>query len=459
MTPHTPRPGTVVVVGGSIAGLLAAAAVAPHTEQVVLLERDALPEHPGSRPGTPQAAHIHGLLASGRAAMERLLPGLTEDLVAHGALTGDIGDSGPWWLGGHRLVATQVGALRLLVSRPRLEAYLRARVRDLPNVTVRERTDVRGLVSSRPRTVTGVLTRDLDDPAAAPRSLTADLVVDATGRPGRAARWFADHGWDTPAEERVVIGVRYRTVHVEHREGDLGGARIVISAATPGAPRGGAALRQEDGTWVVTVAGYLEEEPPDDLEGLRAYAAGLVAPEIGALLDRELLDSPLPYRFAHGVRRKVEDVALPQGYAVLGDAICSFNPIFGQGMSVAALQAVALGEALASVDGADRLTAALGRYHRAATHYVDQAWALAVGADLQIPGVQGQRPRGAAAVAAYVGRAQRVAEHDPVVAQAMIRVTALLDPPQALMRPRVLSHVLRDGRPRRRRPRSPAAVR
>lgn len=451
MDPHTPRLRTVVVLGGSIAGLLAAAAAAPHTSRVVVVERDALPDQPGPRPGTPQARHIHGLLASGRAAMERLVPGLTEDLLAQGALTGDIGTSGPWWLGGHRVLQTPVDAQGLLVSRPLLEAYLRARVRDLPNVTVLDRTDARALESARPGTVTGVLTQDLDDPTAAPESLAADLVVDATGRPGRASTWFAEHGWAVPTEERVVIGVRYRTMHVPHREGDLDDAKVVISAATPGTPRAAAALRQEDGTWVVTVAGYLEEEPPAEREGLHAFAAGLVAPEIGVLLERELLDTPLAYRFPHGVRRRVEDVALPQGYAVLGDAISSFNPIFGQGMSVAALQAVALGEELASAEGAAGLVAALGRYHHAAAQHVDHAWTLATGADLQIPGVQGRRPRGHAAVAAYVSRAQRAAEHDPVVARALLRVTALLDPPQALMRPRIASRVLR-GAPRRTKP-------
>lgn len=442
MDPHIPRLGTVVVLGGSIAGLLAAAAAAPHTRRVVVVERDALPGQPGPRPGTPQAVHVHGLLAAGRAAMEQLVPGLTEDLLAHGALSGDIGTSGPWWIGGHRVLSTPVDAQGLLVSRPLLKAYLRARVRDLPNVAVLDRTDARGLLATQPGVVTGVLVQDLADPTAAAEALDADLVVDATGRPGRASRWFTQHGWALPAEERVVIGVRYRTVHVRHHEGDLDDASVVISAATPTCPRAAAALRQEDGTWVVTVAGYLEHPPPADLDELRLFAGGVVAPEIDVLLDRELFGAPETYRFPHGVRRRVERTTLPHGYAVLGDAICSFNPIFGQGMSVAALQAVALGQALGSAEGEDDLILALGRYHRAAATYVDHAWTLGVGADLQIPGVEGARPRGHAAISAYVRRAQRAAERDPVVARALLRVTSLLDPPQALMHPKVMVRVL-----------------
>lgn len=438
MDAHTPRAGTVVVLGGSIAGLLAAAAAAPHTRRVVVVERDALPGPPGPRPGTPQAVYVHGLLASGRAAMEQLVPGLTEDLVAQGALTGDIGSNGPWWIGGHRVLSSPVDAQGLLVSRPLLEAYLRARVRDLPNVTVLDGTDARGLLATRPGVVTGVLVQDLADRTAAAETLDADLVVDATGRPGRASRWFTEHGWPVPGEERVVLGVRYRTVHVRHHDGDLDDASVVISAATAARPRAAAALRQEDGTWVVT----LEHEPPADLAGLRLFAAGVVAPEIGVLLDRELLGAPTAYRFPHGVRRRVEETALPHRYAVLGDAICSFNPIFGQGMSVAALQAVALERALGSAEGEDGLGAALGGYHRVAATFVDHAWTLGVGADLQIPGVEGTRPRGHAVISAYVRRAQRVAERDPVVARTLIRVTALLDPPQALMHPQVMVRVL-----------------
>jgi 2-polyprenyl-6-methoxyphenol hydroxylase-like FAD-dependent oxidoreductase len=245
------------------------------------------------------------------------------------------------------------------------------------------------------------------------------------------------------------VGVRYRTVHVRHQDGDLDGALVVISAATPRVPRAGAALRQEDGTWIVTLAGYLEEQPPDDADGLRRFASTVVAPEIGALLDRDLVDAPVGYRFPHAVRRRVEDVTLPQGYAVLGDAISSFNPIFGQGISVAALQAVALGDALGSAAADGGTERVLRRYHQEATRYVDHAWAIATGADLQIPGVVGHRPRGHAAVAAYMRRVQRVAERDPAVAREMIRVAALLDPPPALMRPKVASHVLRAGTPGR----------
>lgn len=440
-SPDPAHLSTVVVLGGSVAGLLAAAASARHTDRVVVVERDELPTRPGARPGTPQTLHTHGILASGREAMEQLLPGLTADLVAQGALTGDVGTDGIWHLGGHRVARVAAGGAGLLVSRVLLEGYLRARVRGLHNVMVLDSTDIRELVADRPGVVTGVLLADRGDPTAPEEFLDADLVVDATGRPGRARRWFAGHGWSVPEEERVVVGIRYVTVHVPHREGDLDGARVVISGATPTCSRSAAALRQENGTWTVTVAGYLDDEPPLDAAGLRGYAATVVAPEVADLLDRELVDEPLAYRFPHSVRRHVNRAHLPEGYAVLGDAICSLNPVFGQGMSVAALQAVALGDALAGA-GSAGVTTSLRTYHRDAVALAAGAWSMVAGSDLQITGVEGRKPAGHTAIAAWVARVQTAAAHDPVVARALIRVTSLLDPPESLMRPRMMLRVL-----------------
>lgn len=441
MSTHGSQLETTFVVGGSVAGLLAAAAAASHTKRVVLVERDPLPPDPGTRPGTPQAGQIHGLLASGREAMETLLPGLTDDLVDQGGRVGDIGTDVRWHLGGHRVAARPVGAVGLAVSRPLLEAYVRARVRDLPNVTILERVHARALLWDRHGAVTGVRVQHLDEPTRGEESLSADVVVDATGRPGRASGWFTKQGWPVPHEERILIGVRYTTVHVPHREGDLDGAAAVIVSASPTNPRPAAAVRQEDHTWIVGVGGYLEQQPPTDPDALRAFARGLAAPEIAELLGRELLHPARTYRFAHSVRRRIERVRLPKGYAVLGDAICSFNPVFGQGMSVAAMQAISLGEALGSVDASEGLRAALGRYHRQAVARVDQAWKLVLSSDLQIPGVVGRRPPGHTAVSAYLGRVQSTATRDPVVARTLLRVTALLQPPQTLFRPTVVTRV------------------
>jgi flavin-dependent dehydrogenase len=307
---------------------------------------------------------------------------------------------------------------------------------------VRDHVDVLGLDADRAaRRVRGVrwAPRGRD---AAPDATAADLVVDASGRTGRAAGWFRELGWAPPEEEEVEVDLRYATTHLAAEDDDLAGTVAVVCAATPATSRGGVAIRQEDGTWVVTLFGFAGERPPLDADGFRAFARTLPAPELAALLDsRALLEPPRPFRFAACRRRRFERLrAAPQGYLVIGDALCSFDPTFGQGMSVAALEAEALRAALDG--GAEGLPQ---RYHRAAAGLADRAWSLVVGADLQIPGVRGDRPTGHAALSRYVGRVHRAAHRDPVVAAALLRVTNLVDPPTSLMAPPVARRVLTGG--------------
>lgn len=431
----SPALDTAVVVGGSIAGLLAAAAVAPHATRVVVLDRDELPTGPVGRPNTPQARHSHGLLASGRAAIERLLPGFTDRVVADGGLTdGDLGRAGWWWIGGGRVSDCDLGVRGIAASRAEFEHVVREQVRGLPTVEILDGSDVCGLQGDAAR-VTGVDVRRPDDRS---RVIAADLVVDASGRSGRAARWLPGIGALPPIEERITVGVRYVTTHVPARPDDLGGRLFLVAAATPAVPRGGVALRQEDGSWTVTLFSYLDEPVPLDPDGLIAFARSLVTPELAALLDdREHLHPAWGYRFPDCRRRRFP--TQPDGFVAIGDALCSFDPTFGQGMSVAALQADALRSEL------DR-TASTAGYPAAADRIADQAWDLMAGAVGALPGVQVPPvPAARRWVGRYVRRLQRVARHDPVVAAALLRVTGLLDAPPSLLTPRVMSRVLRPG--------------
>jgi 2-polyprenyl-6-methoxyphenol hydroxylase-like FAD-dependent oxidoreductase len=433
---------TAVVIGGSMAGLLAAAALSPTMDRVVVVERDTLPAGPELRRGTPQAWHAHGVLAAGRDAMESLLPGLTHQLIERGATSeGDIGSNTRWWIGGGLLAPTEVGSNGVAVSRVVLEATVRERVRALPNVVISDAVDVLGLLVSG-RRLTGVRVLGREDGAVA-EGIAADLVVDATGRSGRAATWLHDLGYVAPAEEEVHVGIRYASGRFPARPGDNGGLSVIVQSATPSSPRGAAAIREDDGTWVVLLYGYLDDAPPIDLDGFRAFARSLVSIDVAPLVaDRDPLGRIRPYHFPASRRRRFERLArLPEGYVAIGDAICSFNPAFGQGMSVAALEALALrGEVAGGLMGVGQ------RFHRRAASIVDGAWDVVVGADLQISGVRGSRPPGHTLISRYVHRAQLVARHDPVVATRVLRITNLLAPPASLLAPRIAWRVLR--RPR-----------
>ncbi|MGY1743323.1 MULTISPECIES: FAD-dependent monooxygenase [unclassified Blastococcus] len=442
--------GRAVVVGAGMAGLLTARVLSESHARVTVLDRDRLPGTPVARRGVPQGRHPHGVLARGREVFDELFPGLTDELVARGATTGDMQADVRWYNDGHLLRQEPIGLRGIAVSRPLLEDRVRARVRALPGVEVREGADLADLVLDG-SSVTGVdVVRD-----GRREVLPADLVVDASGRGSHTPTWLAEHGWPAPAESRVVVDVRYTTWILPRRPGDLGGDLACVVGATAAAPRFGAALAMEGDRWQLAAGGYAGEAAPVELDAFREFLTRLPVPDLCELVaDREPLEAPRPYRFHSSVRRHYEKLdRCPRGLLVTGDALSSFNPVYGQGMTVAAVEALLLRRLVA--EGADPLARA---FWRGAARAVDAPWDIAAGADLRLPPVPGARPLRVRAVNAYVARVQAAAEVDGDVGAAFLRVANLIDPPPALMRPAVAVRALRAGRHRRRpgRPEAPA---
>ncbi len=426
----------IAIIGGSLGGLLAASACAPYADRVVVIEHDDLPDHPTHRRGTPQARHAHGLLMSGLGALESLLPGCAADMVAHGALCdGDMGRTGQWWIGGGMLAPTDVGERGVCASRLLLEHTVRERIRELPTVDLMDCAEVTGLTGSASR-VTGVrVARRGDGP---PTDISADLVIDASGRLGRTERWLADLGCAPIDHDIVSCGIRYATTHIQARTSDLDGQVYVVVAATPEKPFGAAAIRQEDGTWTITMGSYNDDPLPQDIAGIHAFTARLGVPAIDELLGRELLHPLTNFRFPESRRRMFHGPDLPTGYLPIGDAISSFNPMFGQGMSAAALEAVALRSVLQA--GAADIEA---DYLTQANVIVDRAWSLVALADRAIPGVADARvPRSEQLRYGYSRRVQRVAHSDPDVSRTLLLVTSLVEPVDVLLAPRIVCKAL-----------------
>jgi 2-polyprenyl-6-methoxyphenol hydroxylase-like FAD-dependent oxidoreductase len=431
-----------LVLGASMAGLAAAASLASRFDRVTVVERDQLPEGAAQRRGVPQGRHVHSLLAGGLLALERSLPGLTDDLTAAGAVTLDVSrhlrafsDGG--WL---RPPATSDQTF-VAASRPLLEAAVRHRCLALPNVVLRTGCDARGLATDGAGAVTGV--RLLPRRAGSSEEIAAaDLVVDASGRASRTPRWLEDLGYAAPHLERVDVGVRYATRLFRRRPTDLGGHLELFVGAIPSG-RGADAQAIEGDRWIVTLVGYLGDTPPPDLHGFRAYARSLEVADVADLVSHaEPLDDGATATFPAGQRHRYDLlVRFPQRLVVVGDAVCSFNPTYGQGMSVAALEAVDLGEVLDATGLQD-----IGRrcFTRSAAT-VEAAWELTVGNDLRLQGVVGTRTLLQRCGDRYGRRVGRVAHRDPLVSDAYLRVIGMLAPPTSLLRPTLAVRVLRPG--------------
>jgi 2-polyprenyl-6-methoxyphenol hydroxylase-like FAD-dependent oxidoreductase len=429
-----------IVLGGSIAGLLAARVLADAYDRVTVVDRDELVAGCTPRRGAPQGRHIHALLARGQQVLEELFPGLTAELVSHGAPIGDVLGDARLLFGGQRLARTEVGLVALSASRPLLEDRVRTRVRAVPGVRFTSPSDAVGLqYSPDRRRVTGVRVLRRAD-ASADEVIDADLVVDATGRGSRSPAWLHALGLGQPEVDRVRVDVGYVTRCYRLPPDSLAGDMACVHGAVPDRPRGGALVRLEGGVWMLTLFGVLGDHPPKDLDGFAAFARSLRFSDLhDGVGDARPVDGPAGYRFTANVRRRYERMRrLPEGFLVIGDALCSFNPIYGQGMTVAALQALTLRDELRP-----GIAPRSRRVQRALARATDVPWELAIGADLTLPGVDGRRTPRRRIAGAYVTRLQAAAERDPALARAFVRVTGLVDPPEALLRPAVALRVLR----------------
>lgn len=465
-SPQPERPATsplrpcldhAVVLGGSVAGLLAARVLSDHARRVTVFDRDR-PAGDAPRRGVPQGHHIHILLRAGLLALDELFPGLLDDMRRDPAvpkidLAGDLA----WRHLGHWKVRFGSEYESFPQTRPALEARLRRRVEALPNVTFHWQTEVEGLVfDAAGETVRGVEIRPASgggSSSGAARSVAADLVVDATGRGSRLPGWLSQAGFAAPREEVQEIGLTYTTAVFRRRAHGEDWQALYVSPRHPAGPEGaraGAMFPIGDDLWVTTLMGYGGEAAPTDLPGFLTYARSLAAPHV-----TEALESAEPageihrIRIPRQVRRRYEGLRrLPGGLLPLGDALCAFDPVFGQGMTAAALEARELARLLARrrlrSGAAKRLPRA---FLRRAARILDRPWSVVTGEAFRLPHLASRRPLPARLLHRYGERLAAVAAHDTAVAASFYRVMHLLDAPLALLHPRLVWRVLRGGGP------------
>lgn len=438
---HPKRPDRAVVVGGSMAGLLAAAALVPHFDRVTIVDRDRLPAGPEFRRGVPQSHHLHVLMPGGRQAIETLLPGFGSELLAEGAVPVDEALM-QFAAGWSRLFQPRPRHRVLSCSRPLVESVVRRRV--VPQVDLQEGVEVTGLLAEEGR-VRGVRLRPRGrEESQSDWSLAADLVVDASGRTSRAPEWLEGLGVGRPPETRIDAFLGYASrQYVMPSRSPIGQRAVMLMARAPHEPRVGYLFPIDGGRWMVTLAGAGREYPPTDESGFLEFARSLRDPVIHELIkDAEPLTPIRGHRHTANQRRHYERVRpWPEGLLVLGDAACAFNPVYGQGMSVAAQTAAALAGMLARRGYAPRSVRAM---QRCVAGCNSGAWLVATGEDLRYPTTEGARPGGRTRLMhRYLDRVLAAATRDELANAAWFDVMMLLQRPQSLFRPRVLASALR----------------
>jgi len=433
----------VVVIGASMAGLLTARVLADAADEVLVFDRDVLPDSAESRKGVPQGRHAHALLRAGELILEDLFPGLIQDLVGQGAQRLSWFADARWWqFDGYRSRLGDDDFEGTFLTRPFLEGSVRKRVAALTSVCIRPGVSVRGL-TGRDGRITGVV---IDD-RGVESTVAADLVVDASGRGSQAGTWLQALGYAAPPVEQVRIDMGYASRLLRREPGQLPDRTWLCTLGTPPkCKRLGVLFPVEGDRWLVTLAGFFGDHAPTDDVGFLAFAKSLPTDDIVSVLRLAApISAIVTHRLPSEQWRHFEKLRRPPaGCVTIGDGICSFNPIYGQGMSSAAQQAKALLRCVEK-EGLSSPTLPL-RFYKRAAKVVAIPWQIAAGGDFFYPETTGPRPPFVDILNGYLRKAITAAHHDPVVASAVARVQNLLAPPPSLLRPAVVLRAWRGAR-------------
>jgi len=432
---------------------MTARVLADFFERVTVLERDEIEDRPLARKSVPQANHLHGLLQGGQQVLSSLYPDFTNELRALGATRAVVGRDIVWHLPDGKAYNV-TGSLRApfdpgfdahCASRGLIEFLVRRRTVSLPNVTLESGVTVHELICTEGR-VRGA--RDENG-----RSFDAALVVDAGGRGSRSPRWLSAMGFPAPAATSIGVATAYSTANFRRPASFDAEPLIFVTGPAPTVSRRGYLITIENDTLLVSLIGRFGDYPPTDRPGFLQFANELHSPVIADIVrDGEQLTPFNHYRFPRSVQWHYESMAsFPEGLLVVGDAMCSFNPIYAQGMSVAALQVSALHELLS-----ERATQARGLDGIAASFFPRAAtinrtpWSLAAAFDFAYPQTTGDRPPGAEQEARYFAALDRLQRDDPDLQRLVTEVFHLVRPLSALrdepLRSRVVA-TLKAGAP------------
>ncbi len=443
-----------VVIGASMAGLLASRVLSEHFEQVTVIERDRLPQEVQARKGVPQGRHVHILLHRGASVMKELFPDLFPALIQDGSVPIDTVADFHWYNFGAWKARFPSGITFYCQSRPLLEGLVRERVAARSNVRFLDACEVVKLCANDDATrITGIEVRHRDGVQAEER-LSADLIVDASGRGSQTPHWLAALGYDTVEESTIKVDVGYATrIYRRPAHSNFDRSVLAVYSTPPAEKRAGVLAPIEDNRWIVTLIGWVKDYPPDDEASFLAFARSLPQPDLyEAIKDAEPLTPIAIHKFPANRRRHYERLSrFPEGFVALGDAVCSFNPVYGQGMSAAALEADILNTLLYKQQERHTrgdITGFSRRFQKKITPIVNTFWLLASSEDFRHPETQGKRPLGVNLLNSYARRVHELSTFDPQVTLLLYQVLQAIKPPTALFSPSMLAKVFFKRQPR-----------
>ncbi|GAC1307075.1 MAG: FAD-binding monooxygenase [Mucilaginibacter sp.] len=431
-----------IVLGGSFAGLMTAKALSTYYAQVTIIEKDTVHRYPESRKGQPHTKHLHGLLPCALNILNNYFPGLSEEINNNGGVVNDFGTSMSWFTHGGYKKNVFLDIQGVSLSRPLLEHLVRERVLSLPNVTLLDNTTAKAfLISDDRQKVTGVNIEDKQDKQFI--EFGADLIVDCMGRGSRTPQWLKEIGYAEVPKEEVKINVTYTTRLYKRDPGDARG-RLWI-ACTPQAPkeqRNGAVFPIEGNKWIVSVGGWHGEMAPTGEKDFLEFLKTLPNPNIYDIASTcEPLSDIIQYKYPLSVRRNYEKMRrFPSGFLVLGDAVSSFNPVYGQGISSVCLQAVELDKMISENVNEHKLAKT---YFKRTLKIKNKLGQMSTGEDFRFPQTTGTKPFGIDLINKYVSLVHKATIRDEVVCKTFLKVMGLIDSPAKLLHPQIIWRILR----------------
>ena len=447
--PTTPHYRQAIVIGGSIAGLISAQVLSQYFAQVTLIERDHFSERAEHRKGVPQARHAHQLLLRGLQAVEQIFPGLTEELKGAGAVPVNLAQDLKWHVFGQTRVQYESALSILSLSRPLLESTIYKRVAAQPNIRLLPRTEVLGIeTDASGAAVAGLRVRPIagDHQLAEVSTLEADLVVDASGRESRSSQWLTALGFPAPQETVISSRPGYAS-RVYRRPVDFPEElkALYVQQTPPDHPRGAIILPMENNLWLVSALGMRGDHPPTDEQGFLEFLRSLPSPLISEAVRQAEPVSPI-FGYRNGETRERRFHTLPrylEGFVALGDAVYAFNPVYGQGMTVAALSAQLLGSCLAEQQSKADLTGLAQGFQTGLAEVCAGPWQLASGEDRRWAADEDQAQIDPVAqlTQRYVEQVIKGSLTNPALAEVFFGVMQMVEAPTVFFRPDVVLQV------------------